>query len=93
MGVTHQLEGYLILHNDIIFCVVSLQKPKRDLFKSVNSKSHVLSIDFTLLLSFLKVLVEYVNNYDALLFVEFMKSIAELISVVKLSDFVLMLWF
>ena len=49
-------------------------------------------VDFMLLLSFLKVLVEYVNNYGAL-FVEFMKSIAEPVSVVKLSDFVLMLWF
>ena len=50
-------------------------------------------IDFMLLLSFLKVLVEYVNNYGVLLFVESMKSIAEPVSLVKLSDFVLMLWF
>ena len=46
-----------------------------------------------LLSSFLKVLVEYVNNYGALVFVEFMRNIRELVSVVELSDFVLMLWF
>ena len=50
------------------------------------------NVDFMLLLSFLKVLIEYVNNYGALLFVEFMKSIEELISVIKLSDFVLTFW-
>ena len=49
-------------------------------------------IDFMLLLSFLIVLVESVINYGALLFVEYMKDIAELVSVVKLSDFVLMFW-
>ena len=47
-----------------------------------------------LLLFLLKVLLEYVNNNNgALLFVEFMKNIAEPVSVVKLSDFVLKLWF
>ena len=41
--------------------------------------------DFTLLLSFLKDLVEYVNIYGALLLVESMMSTGELVSVVKLS--------
>ena len=49
--------------------------------------SRVLSLietfDFTLLLSFLKDLVEYVNIYGALLLVESMMSTGELISVVN----------
>ena len=49
--------------------------------------------DFTLLLSFLKDLVEYVNIYDTLLLVESMMNIGGLISVVNLSDSLLMLWF
>ena len=57
--------------------------------ESGGSKSCVLSLietfDFTLLLSFLKDLVEYVNIYGALLLVESMMTTGELISVVKLS--------
>ena len=49
--------------------------------------------DFTFIAILSQDLVEYVNIYGALLFVEFMKNIRELVSVVKLSDFVLTLWF
>ena len=49
--------------------------------------------DFTLLLSFLKDLVEYVNIYGVLLLVESMMNIGGLISVVKLSVSLLTLWF
>ena len=49
--------------------------------------------DFTLLLSFLKYLVEYVNIYGALLLVESMRNIGGLISVVKFSVSLLTLWF
>ena len=44
--------------------------------------------DSTLLVPFLRDLVEYVNIYCALLLVEFTMSTAELISVVKLRVFV-----
>ena len=50
------------------------------------------TFDFMFILYF-RDLVWYVNNYGALLLVEFMKSTGELISVDKLRVSLLTLWF